>query len=141
VLRHLSADAALRARLAAIPPAAVVFNYLGQLGAVPARGIVRGAAREGVGPLHSPLGRRPHRLEVHAIVEPGPRLRVSWTFGAEALRAETVERLSASFMSTLRALIRDRREPQAAVKVAADFPVARLSAQDLKRVLERKKAR
>jgi amino acid adenylation domain-containing protein/non-ribosomal peptide synthase protein (TIGR01720 family) len=141
VLRYLSADASVRARLGAIPPAPVVFNYLGQIADVPARGIVRGAAREGVGPLHSPLAARPHRIEVAAIVERGPRLRVGWTFGAEVLRAETIERLAASFNTSLRALIHGRHEPQAAVKVAADFPVARLSPQDLKRVLERKKGR
>ena len=138
ILRHLSADASIRARLGAVPPAPVVFNYLGQLGAVPAHGVVRGAAREGRGPLHSPLAARPHRIEVNARLETG-RLRVNWTFGAEVLRAEAIERLGGSFVAGVRALIRERGEPRAAVRVAADFPAARLSARDLKRVLGKKK--
>jgi amino acid adenylation domain-containing protein/non-ribosomal peptide synthase protein (TIGR01720 family) len=141
VLRYLSPDGTIRDRLAGIGPAPVVFNYLGPLGTVPAHGLVRGAAREGHGPLHSPLAARPHRLEVTAVVEPGPRLRVNWTFGAEVFRPEAIERLGTSFLAALRSLVRGRHQPQAAVRVAADFPVARLSARDLQRVLERKKPR
>ena len=44
-----------------------------------------------------------------------------------------------SFVAGVRALIRERGEPRAAVRVAADFPAARLSARDLKRVLGKKK--
>jgi amino acid adenylation domain-containing protein/non-ribosomal peptide synthase protein (TIGR01720 family) len=141
ILRYLSPDASIRARLAGVGPAPVVFNYLGPLGTVPAHGVVRGSAREGHGPLHSPLATRPHRIEVTAVVEPGPRLRVNWTFGAEVFRPETIERLGASFLAALRSLVRGRQQPQAAVRVAADFPVARLSARDLRRVLESKKTR
>ena len=34
---------------------------------------MRGAAPEGAGPLHSPLAARPHRIEINAVVETGPR--------------------------------------------------------------------
>ena len=139
VLRYLSGDASIRARLGAGPPAPLVFNYFGQRGVIPATGLVRGAAPEGVGPLHDPLAIRPHRIEVDAVVEAGQRLCVRWSFGARVLRATTIERLSASFIADLRALIRDRREPRAAVRVAADFPMARISARDLARVLDRKR--
>ncbi|WP_426752485.1 amino acid adenylation domain-containing protein [Myxococcus sp. Y35] len=135
VLRALSPDATIRSRLQAIPNAGVVFNYLGQMGAVPTQGVVRGRAREGLGPLHSPCAARPHRIELNAVVEAGQRLRFDWTFGARVFRQETIERLNAELHGHLKAIIRERTEPTATVRVAADFPAARLSARDLKRVL------
>ncbi|GHG76385.1 non-ribosomal peptide synthetase [Comamonas sp. JC664] len=135
VLRGLSPDASIRSRLQGIPNAGVVFNYLGQMGAVPTQGVVRGRASEGLGPLHSPHATRPHRIEINAVVEAGHRLRFDWTFGAKVFRLETVERLNAEIHANLKAIIRERTEPAAAVRVASDFPAARLSAKDLKRVL------
>ncbi|XXF74927.1 amino acid adenylation domain-containing protein [Myxococcaceae bacterium GXIMD 01537] len=139
VLRELSPDASVRSRLEAVANAGVVFNYLGQMGSVPAHGVVRGTAREGLGPLHAPRAARPHRIELNAVIEAGQRLRLNWTFGSKVLREETIERLSSAFITHVRALIRDRAEPAAAVRVAADFPAARLSAKDLKRVLTQTK--
>ncbi|WIG97602.1 non-ribosomal peptide synthetase [Myxococcus sp. SDU36] len=135
VLRALSPDASIRSRLGAIPNAGIVFNYLGQMGAVPTQGVVRGRAKEGLGLLHAPGATRPHRIELNAVVEAGQRLRLDWTFGAKVFHKETIERLNAEFHANVRAMIRERAEPAAAVRVASDFPAARLSAKDLKRVL------
>ncbi len=137
VLRYLSPDASVRARLAALPRAEVAFNYLGQLGQIPAHSVVLGAAKEGLGPLHSPRGKRPHRLEINAVVT-AEGLRVNWTFGAEVFTAESIERLSAAFISNLRGLLKDSAEPAAtAVRVGADFPAARVSNKDLQKLLNR----
>jgi non-ribosomal peptide synthase protein (TIGR01720 family) len=137
VLRYLSPDDSVRARLAALPRAEVAFNYLGQLGQIPAHSVVLGAAKEGLGPLHAPRARRPHRLEINAVVT-AEGLRVNWTFGAEVFTAEAIERLSASFISNLRGLLKDSAEPAAAaVRVGADFPAARVSNKDLQKLLNR----
>nr|APZ78679.1 nonribosomal peptide synthetase [Cystobacterineae bacterium] len=139
ILRYLSPDPSIRSRLGAAGPAGIVFNYLGQMGTIPAHGVVRGAAKEGLGPLHSPRAARTHRIELNAVVEAGQRLRLDWTFGAKVLRKETLESLNQAFLSNLRELIRDRAQPAATVRVAADFPAARLSAKDLKSVLKQTK--
>ncbi|MDC0712950.1 amino acid adenylation domain-containing protein [Stigmatella sp. ncwal1] len=139
VLRYLSPDESIRSRLQSATQSGVAFNYLGQMGAIPSYGPFHGAAKEGVGPLNSARDVRPHRIEVNAGIEAGQRLRINWTFGPKVLHAETVERLSSAFNTTLRAMIRERTEPAAAVRVAADFPAARLSAKDLKRVLTQTK--
>ncbi|SEU29100.1 non-ribosomal peptide synthetase [Stigmatella erecta] len=139
ILRYLSPDASIRSRLQAAGHAGVVFNYLGQMGSVPAQGVIRSAAKEGLGPLHSPHAARPHRIELNAVVEAGQRLRFDWTFGAKVLRKETLESLNQAFISNLRELIRERAQPAATVRVAADFPAARLSAKDLKSVLKQTK--
>ncbi|ADO68947.1 non-ribosomal peptide synthetase [Stigmatella aurantiaca] len=139
LLRYLSPDASIRSRLQAVTQGGVVFNYLGQMRAIPEHGAFRGVAKEGVGLLHSPVAARPHRIEINAAIEAGQRLRINWTFGPKVLQAETVERLSSAFIANLRAMIRERTEPAAAVRVAADFPAARLSAKDLKRVLTQTK--
>jgi non-ribosomal peptide synthase protein (TIGR01720 family) len=88
--------------------------------------------------LRTPAARRPHRLEIEAVLEQDAseeRLRVNWTFGSEVFRAETIERLGGAFIGNVRDLIRGRNEPAAQVRVAADFPAARLNQRDLEKVL------
>nr|APZ78703.1 nonribosomal peptide synthetase [Hyalangium minutum] len=139
VLRYLSTDPSSRSRLEAVGHAGIVFNYLGQMGTIPAHGVLRGTAKEGLGPLHSLRAARPHRIELNAVVEAGQVLRLDWTFGSKVLRKETLESLNQAFISNIRELIRDRAQPAATVRVAADFPAARLSAKDLKNVLKQTK--
>ncbi|MFO0727908.1 MAG: amino acid adenylation domain-containing protein [Myxococcota bacterium] len=138
VLRWLSQDESVRSRLAALPKAQVAFNFLGQLGKIPAAGIAIGPAKEGLGALHAGASQRTHRLEVNAVItEEG--LRTNWTFGSEVFTTETIERLGAAYLSNLRALAEASKTPAAAVRVGADFPAARLSNKDLQKVLNRKK--
>ena len=46
-----------------------------------------------------------------------------------------IERVAAGFIANVRDLIRGRNEPAAQVRVAADFPAARLNQRDLEKVL------
>ena len=67
MLRHLAAepDPAL------VSPAAISFNYLGQVrldAASDSQGLMQSLAPESVGPLRSPLGSRRYRLEVIALI-------------------------------------------------------------------------
>ncbi|MCW2246954.1 amino acid adenylation domain-containing protein/non-ribosomal peptide synthase protein (TIGR01720 family) [Azospirillum fermentarium] len=94
------------AALAALEPAEVLFNYLGQWDqswptAVPVR-----PAAESEGPGFAPTTPRPYRLEVAALVMDG-HLRMDWTYDPRQTDAAVVERLADAFAAALNALLDD----------------------------------
>nr|QEO74853.1 Beta-ketoacyl synthase [uncultured bacterium] len=132
LLRYLCDDAGIAERLKAAAQPEVVFLYHGQFdqdshGALP----FRPAAEDG-GPIHSPRGLRTHLFEVGARFA-GGRLHVTWTYSENLHTRETVERLAASYLEALRALI--EHAGAAGTYAAADFPEAGLSQQDLDDIL------
>ncbi len=99
--RHLSPDPELREELAAVPPALVSFNYLGQTD--------RLAVSDRFAPAapppgdRSPRARRPCPVEVYAVVRDG-RLRVGvvWSpVAADGLDAGSVRSLSVQLRAAL----------------------------------------
>ena len=72
ILRWLSGDAELRGRLAAVPAAEVVFNYLGQFGGGGDEGAWLRGARESAGADHSPRARRTAAVQVAASAHAYP---------------------------------------------------------------------
>ncbi|MFP2956465.1 amino acid adenylation domain-containing protein [Myxococcus sp. 1LA] len=132
LLRHLRDDTA--ASLKGAPRAEVGFNYLGQLDAA-ARGSERFAlTEEASGPWHGAGGRRPHRLEVNAVVREG-RLKVTWVYSTHVHHRATIEAVAGDFMTSLHALMEGRGTPDAARRSPGDFPLARLSSTSLERLL------
>jgi non-ribosomal peptide synthase protein (TIGR01720 family) len=133
VLRYLHPDPAVRAALHGLPQAEVSFNYLGQWDPLLSDGSLFGPAPEGSGPPHSPLGRRPHLLEVNGWVA-GGRLQLQWTYSQQVHRRVAVERLAQGFLEALQALIAHCQSPEAGGFTASDFPLARLRAQTLNKL-------
>ncbi|QSQ26355.1 amino acid adenylation domain-containing protein [Pyxidicoccus parkwayensis] len=132
LLRYLRADSAEVLRTA--PRAEVGFNYLGQLDAA-ARGSERFAlTEEPSGPWHGSGGRRPHRIEVNAVVSEG-RLKVTWVYGSRVYQRATIQSVADHFMAALRELVEGRGSPDAARRSPGDFPLARLSPATLERTL------
>ncbi|WP_244237085.1 non-ribosomal peptide synthetase [Corallococcus llansteffanensis] len=132
ILRHLREDTAQALRSS--PHAEVGFNYLGQLDAA-ARGSERFAlTEEPSGPWHGAGGRRPHRLEVNAVVSEG-RLKIAWAFSTNVHQRATIEAVAESFRASLRELMEGRSTPDAARRSTGDFPLARLSPASLERLL------
>ncbi|AKQ66396.1 Malonyl CoA-acyl carrier protein transacylase [Myxococcus hansupus] len=132
LLRHLREDTAKV--LQGAPRAEVGFNYLGQLDAA-ARGSERFAlTEEPSGPWHGAGGRRPHPLEVNAVVSEG-RLKVSWVYSAQVHQRATIEAVAAHFLSSLKELVDGRGSADAARRSPGDFPLTRLSPAALDRLL------
>ncbi|NPC79102.1 amino acid adenylation domain-containing protein, partial [Pyxidicoccus fallax] len=132
LLRYLREDTA--GALRAAPRAEVGFNYLGQLDAA-ARGSERFAlTEEPSGAWHGPGGRRPHRIEVNAVVSDG-RLRVVWAYSQNLHTRATIESVAHRFLAALRELVEGRSTPDAARRSPGDFPLARLTPAVLERVL------
>ncbi|MBK9250349.1 MAG: amino acid adenylation domain-containing protein [Proteobacteria bacterium] len=130
VLRAFAPDPALRAELAAQPPAGLLYNYLGQSDALVAGLRLLQFAPESTGPWHGPRNRRTHAIEALAVVRDG-RFEVQWSFDPAIVPADRVEKLSHAYGKALGQLAalaqpgaRGRRSP-------SDFPLATLAQNDV----------
>jgi non-ribosomal peptide synthase protein (TIGR01720 family) len=133
MLCYVHPDPEVRAALQALPPPEISFNYLGQLDQTLSESSLFRPARESSGPPHSPLGRRPHLLEVNGWVAEG-RLQLQWSYSQRVHRRATVERLAQGFLEALEALIVHCQSPEAGGFTPSDFPLARLKAQTLNKL-------
>jgi non-ribosomal peptide synthase protein (TIGR01720 family) len=126
VLRYL--DEAGQTALAAMPPADLLFNYLGQLDHVLSDD-AWSAATEPKGSERSALQRRTHLLEVTAYIS-GHCLHLTWTYSREAHSDETIAALAAQCLDELRAVITQSCNMEGRY-TPADFPLAALNVNEL----------
>jgi non-ribosomal peptide synthase protein (TIGR01720 family) len=133
VLRYLSPDAELSARLAAVPRPEVVFLYMGRFDGASAEDALFAAVPESMGLERSPRGRRSHLLEITGVVA-GDRLRFSLRYNRSLHRAGTIQALATSLVESLRALLAHCRSVSDGEFTPSDFPAARLSQGDLDRL-------
>jgi amino acid adenylation domain-containing protein/non-ribosomal peptide synthase protein (TIGR01720 family) len=115
------------------PGADLLFGYTGSA-VEPASGAFAVAA-ETIGGDRHPDNARPYPLEVSAAVVAGV-LEVRWSYSERRHRAETVERLAASHLAALRALI-EAADGGGKRRTAADFPLARVDEGQLAGLLSR----
>ncbi|MEE8584259.1 MAG: non-ribosomal peptide synthase/polyketide synthase, partial [Acidobacteriota bacterium] len=134
VLRRLQPGSATARRLEEQHQAQLSFNYLGQLDqALPDSPYFR-LASESSGPAGSPLARRDYLLEVNSSIR-GGRLRVVWTYSPAIHRSSSIEGLAEHYLEALGKLIEHCCRPDAGGCTPSDFPLARLSQQQLDQLL------
>ncbi len=126
LLRYLRGDAALEARLSALPQAEVGFNYLGQIDGLGGEGKGDSAILSRLGPTRAPAQRRAHLIEVLAAVS-GGQLQVEMMHAAERHERATIEVLAQRFVATLRLLIEHCLSPGAGGPTPSDFQRAKLT--------------
>ncbi len=126
--RH-GADAALAARVAA-PAPEVALNFLGELAPRPGRARL---CEELPAAQRAPCARRTHALELDLWLA-GGRLALRWTWARTRHARGTIERLDALVRDGLARLAHGA---DAAALGGADFPLARLSDDELASVLTR----
>ena len=134
LLRYLGNDREAAARLAALPPAEILFNYWGQLDRVLPEPSSFAAAAEAAGPLASPAGARSHTLEISCEVRDG-RLRISFGFSRNRHRRATVEGWLRGYASALRQLLDHCRSAAAGCVTPSDFPLASFNQRQLDRLV------
>jgi len=105
ILRYGDASPDLAAQLAAVPPAQISFNYLGQLDQVISLPPLLGWASEACGHTQCPQAVLQHVIELNAFVV-ASRFEMQWTHGRSLLPA-TVETIANRYIAELVALIRD----------------------------------
>jgi len=104
ILRYLSPDQITKARLAALPRAGVVYNYLGQMDQVFGPAKQFRLTKEPMGPMISPKWRRIHLFEIVVVII-GGRLQASFVFSRRTHRHKTVSALAHRFVKELQSLI------------------------------------
>ena len=134
LLRYLSGNKEIVDILNSQPQAQVRFNYLGQTDRAASSHLLFKPAAESTGPNQSPNTERHYLLNVIGAVT-GGQLRFEWTYSANIHRRETIERLAASYAARLRNLIVSARNVDATTLSPTDFPSAKLSREDLSKVL------
>jgi non-ribosomal peptide synthase protein (TIGR01720 family) len=136
LLRYLHDDAEVRATLSALPHPDVAFNYLGQFGHTGAGSAAIKPAAESPGPMASALEPRSHLIEINASIV-GGRFRMDWAYNPQAHHSATVGRVAADYLATLRGLIEHCRSLQVEGFTPSDFSKARVSQQELDKLLKR----
>ena len=104
LLRYCSNDSQIESQLTALPRAQVVFNYLGQTDQLLHSYKGWKLASESTGSEQDPNGRRPHLIEINAIVVDG-QLQVEWVYNSRLHFRETIAGLADSFNRTVLTLI------------------------------------
>jgi amino acid adenylation domain-containing protein/non-ribosomal peptide synthase protein (TIGR01720 family) len=136
LLRYSSNDAASIDKLRALPQAEVRFNYLGQVDRALVDSSMFTVAAQPTGPAQSLKAERTYLLNVIGMIT-GGELCLEWTYSQNIHREETVARLARSYMDELRELIAQTRTGDKASYSPSDFPQAKLSQEDLNKVLAR----
>ncbi|HEY6802287.1 MAG TPA: amino acid adenylation domain-containing protein [Pyrinomonadaceae bacterium] len=130
LLRYLSADPEVPARLMSLPQAEVSFNYLGKFERSAESDSLIGATRETSAPTRSPRGPLRYLLEINGSISEG-QLRLSWIYSSNQYRRETIERLANDFIETLRLLIDHCVKLEDRGYTPSDFPDADLNQTEL----------
>ena len=135
LLRFLSSDRELRARLARLPTPHLIFNYLGHVD----RGEGHGTSFRALKSLRlSCDGKalRPHLLELDVSVF-GDELLMRWTFSRHLHSRSAVEHLARACVEELASLVAARPGDDVHTLTPADFPGARLAQNELDLFLAR----
>src|SRR6266542_2561781 len=122
-------------RMRRMAEAEVSFNYLGQVDQVLEPGGIFSEAGESGGATRSKKGKRSHQLEITAIVK-GGRLVLQWTYSPEAHERRTIEELAGRFEEAVERVIEHCREPEAGGYTPSDFPLARLTQEEVERLVK-----
>src|SRR6266508_2451242 len=122
-------------RMRRMAEAEVSFNYLGQVDQVLEPGGIFSEAGESGGATRSKKGKRSHQLEITAIVK-GGRLVLQWTYSPEAHERRTIEELAGRFEEAVERVIEHCREPEAGGYTPSDFPLARLTQEEVDRLVK-----
>ncbi|GER90172.1 hypothetical protein KDW_43340 [Dictyobacter vulcani] len=136
LLRYLTEDSQIAAQLRQLPQPEVSFNYLGQFDQAFSQTALFGPAPESGGALTSPAGQRPHLLDIFGLIGAG-QLHMSWTYSQHIHQASTIERFASAYMQALRSLIAHCQQARPDSYTLSDFPLARLSEEQLDSLTER----
>ncbi len=130
LLRYVCADADVAEQMRGLPQAAVSFNYLGQLDRLWQDSALFVPAQEAVGATRHAQAKRSHLIEINAAIV-NQELKIDWTFNREIHQDETIEKLAAVYVLSLRELIAHCLDRGVRGYTPSDFPLAKLSQRQL----------
>lgn len=110
--------------------APILFNYLGHLDPVDDREALFRPLFQPVGGLSDPSNARLYEWEINAAIHTG-QLELAWTYSTARYDRTTIKPLAEAVMRRLSTLIEHCLQPQACGLTPVDFPLARLTQQEL----------
>jgi non-ribosomal peptide synthase protein (TIGR01720 family) len=133
-LRYLSTHAAAAA-LRSAPAREICFNYFGQLDANPSgdRHLLVVDAEDRLAQRCGEMV-RPYLLEINGLVQDG-RFRSAWTYSRNVHDRRSIERLADMYHQCLHDVVDHAVRQERSALVPADFPLARINSDDLRRIL------
>jgi non-ribosomal peptide synthase protein (TIGR01720 family) len=134
VLRYLTSDPEIARSMQTVPRPEISFLYLGQVDHNATAAARFKVVHEPMGPSCSALAIRSHLLQVMAQVVDG-RLRMDWAYSDSVHKRATIERLAEGLIESLDLLFTHCRSSEATSYTPSDFPGAKLSQEDLDRLI------
>ncbi|MCM3338070.1 amino acid adenylation domain-containing protein [Paenibacillus sp. MER TA 81-3] len=135
VLRYLSEDEQLTAKLQSLPTPEISFNYLGQFQQQQREATsIFGVAVEDYGVVQNPTDPLAHLLDVAGVIAEG-QLQLTMSYSSNLFREEAMHALMQQFAQSLRSLIAHCQSAEAGGFTPSDFPLARLSQVEIDRYL------
>jgi amino acid adenylation domain-containing protein/non-ribosomal peptide synthase protein (TIGR01720 family) len=134
LLRYSSGDAMAAEKLRALPQADVRFNYLGQADRALLDSSMFSLAPHPRGRAQTSTAERAYLINIIGVVSEA-KLQLDWTFSESIHYGETITRVANEFVEELRQLIAQARAKEKINYSPADFPSAKLSQEDLNKVL------
>jgi len=129
VLRYLADDLCKRS-MAALPSAAITFNYLGQFDQSFGADALFHPLDESAGLAHDPDAPLPNELSVDSQVY-GGELVLRWTFSRERHDPQTLQALADAYLAELQSLVAHCLEDSVGGLTPSDFPLAHLTQAQL----------
>jgi amino acid adenylation domain-containing protein/non-ribosomal peptide synthase protein (TIGR01720 family) len=133
ILRYL-ADARTRRLLAGIPVPQILFNYLGRFPQADPEWSLR-PLPGGASTSRHPDNRRPHLLEINAVIQTG-ELVLDWIYNGDVHNPGSIAELSADFSGHLTALVDLAQHAAGEGLAASDFPDSGLNQEQLDQFLD-----
>ena len=121
ILRYLDGAETLRAQTTP----KIVFNYMGQFDQVVSGSSLFGFAREFTGSWYGARTRRPHLMEVNALVLDG-RLELRWSYSTRSHDRATIAQLAEAYLGALRGIVAHCTTAGVGGSTPSDFPLANL---------------
>ncbi|NEP32739.1 non-ribosomal peptide synthetase [Moorena sp. SIO3B2] len=135
VLRYLHQDSDIKQQLAALKPAPVSFNYLGQLERMLSTSTGLGVIKE-LKSEQSPRSYRSHLLGVSGFVSEG-KLEMTFAYSDRIHKKSTIEGLAHGFIQALETLITHCQRPDTGGYTPSDFSASNLNQKQLDKLMSR----
>jgi amino acid adenylation domain-containing protein/non-ribosomal peptide synthase protein (TIGR01720 family)/FkbM family methyltransferase len=136
LLRYLCEEAKIAEALAALPRAEVRFNYLGQLDHVLPSNSLLSLSREATGADRDRREQRPYLIDVAGAVS-GGRLQLNVSYSENIHQRAGIEALGHNLLESLRGIISHCQAMEVSDYSPSDFPLAKVSQQQLDRIMSR----
>jgi len=134
LLRYLNQDRASAALLAELPAAEIGFNYLGQFDQTIKQARLMTPVEEPCGPDVSSSAERTYLLELDASIL-NNQLCFYWTYSQNVHQRSTIDMLTQTFFEELKQLMLDQVSYAQRIVAPSDFPLARLTQEQLGAIL------